>query len=242
MFFLFPGLPMLPYLLIHVAAALLPAFLLLRYVYRHDAVEKEPPRLLVRLLGMGVLSAVCAGLIERIGIARLDAAVSSGSTIYTVLLAFFVVAVAEEGTKLLLLKRSTWNDPNFNYRFDGIVYSVFVSLGFAALENLKYVFSYGLSVALPRALLAVPGHMSFAVFMGIYYGRARLCENCGDHAAATRNLWIGYLTAVFLHGFYDTCAMIGTTGSTLVFLAFVVLMFTRAYRAIRYESATDSEI
>ncbi|MBQ5566423.1 MAG: hypothetical protein IIT35_00995 [Oscillospiraceae bacterium] len=52
MFFLFPALPMLPFLLIHIVAAVLPAFLLLRYIYRHDTVEKEPPRLLGLLLLM----------------------------------------------------------------------------------------------------------------------------------------------------------------------------------------------
>ncbi|MBQ2178443.1 MAG: hypothetical protein II451_04885, partial [Oscillospiraceae bacterium] len=60
MFFLFPALPMLPFLLIHIVAAVLPAFLLLRYIYRHDTVEKEPPRLLGLLLLMGVLSALIA--------------------------------------------------------------------------------------------------------------------------------------------------------------------------------------
>ena len=242
MFFLFLALPILPYLLIHIVAAVLPAFLLLRYIYRHDTVEKEPPRLLGLLLLMGVLSALIAGVLESIGLIPLNMAVSSDSTVYTVLLAFLVVAVAEEGAKYLLLRRTTWKHPAFNYRFDGIVYAVFVSLGFAAFENVQYVFNYGLSVALPRALLAVPGHMSFAVFMGLYYGRARLCENYGDSAAARRNLWTGFLMAVALHGFYDACAMIGTTGSTLIFVVFVLLMFFLAYRTVKRESATDSEL
>ena len=64
---------------------------------------------------------------------------------YTLVLAFAVVAVVEEGAKFAMLKRRTWNDMNFNYRFDGIVYAVFVSLGFAAFENIGYVLGYGLS-------------------------------------------------------------------------------------------------
>ena len=43
-----------------------------------------------------------------------------------------------------------WRDPNFNYRFDGIVYAVFVSLGFAAFENISYVVGYGLTTAVAR--------------------------------------------------------------------------------------------
>ena len=136
-----------------------------------------------------------------------------------------VVAAVEEGMKFWLLKRRTWNHPAFNYRFDGIVYAVFVSLGFAAYENILYVFHYGLSVALPRALLAVPGHMSFAVCMGIYYGRAKLCAGWGDDLNAQRNLWTGYLFSVFLHGVYDACAMIGTMLATVLFVAFVIAMY-----------------
>ena len=51
-------------------------------------------------------------------------------------LAYFVVpGFIEEGVKNRVLRKRTWYDPNFNYRFDGIVYGVFVSLGFAGVEN-----------------------------------------------------------------------------------------------------------
>ena len=168
--------------------------------------------------------------------------VDPGSPVYTILLAFLVVAAVEEGTKYWLLKRRTWNHPAFNYRFDGIVYAVFVSLGFAAYENIQYVLHYGLSVALPRAFLAVPGHMSFAVCMGIYYGRAKLCEGWGDYDGVRKNLRTGYLFAVFLHGFYDACAMIGTTRATILFLAFAALMFFKVYRQLKRESLTDAPV
>ena len=153
-----------------------------------------------------------------------------------------MVAVVEEGAKFLLLKRQTWDHPAFNYRFDGVVYAAFVSLGFAAFENVYYIFGYGLSVALPRALLAIPGHLAFSVFMGMYYGRARLQANRKHHVSAAFNLWAGYLIAVALHGFYDACAMSGTAFSTALFLAFVLLMFFAAWRTMKRESATDRPI
>lgn len=241
MFFFFPVLALLP-TLIYLAAALLPAFILLRFVYRQDAIEKEPAGLLFSLLAMGCLSALCSGLLEGVGVYLLNVIVSPDSPVYTVLLAFLVVAVVEEGTKLFFLKRRSWRHPAFNYRFDGVIYAVFVSLGFAALENVEYVVNYGLGVALPRALLAVPGHLSFSIFMGVYYGRARLLETLGDREGARRSLRTGYLVAVFLHGFYDSCAMLGTGLSTVVFLIFVILMFVNAYRALKREAATDAPI
>ena len=235
-------LPLLPFLAIYIVAAVLPAIILLRYVYRHDTVEKEPPFLLLTLLLMGVLSALCAGIVEGFAQLILDALVALGSPVYSILLAFLVVAVVEEGAKLFFLKRRTWYHPAFNYRFDGIVYAVFVSLGFAAYENVQYVLHYGLSVALPRALLAVPGHMSFAVCMGVLYGRAKLREGYGDVDGARRNLWGGYLSAVFLHGVYDSCAMIGTPLATVIFIVFVLLMYLRVYRLLKQESRTDSPV
>jgi len=141
-----------------------------------------------------------------------------------------------------VLKRKSWRHPAFNYCFDGIVYAVFVSLGFAAYENILYVLHYGLSVALPRALLAIPGHASFAVTMGSYYGRAKRCEGRGDQMGVRMNLWAGYLMAVLLHGFYDTCAMTGTTLSAVVFIGFVLLMFLGVYRALKRESMRDTPV
>ena len=238
----FYGLPILPVLAIYILAAVIPAAVLLRYIYRHDTIEREPPGLLCVLLLMGVAAALCAGVLESIAQTILTLLVDPGSPVYTILLAFLVVAAVEEGTKYWLLKRRTWNHPAFNYRFDGIVYAVFVSLGFAAYENIQYVLHYGLSVALPRAFLAVPGHMSFAVCMGIYYGRAKLCEGWGDYDGVRKNLRTGYLFAVFLHGFYDACAMIGTTRATILFLAFVALMFFKVYRQLKRESLTDAPV
>ncbi len=236
---MFFTLPFLPILAIYILAAVLPAIILLRYIYRTDTVEKEPPGLLVCLLLMGVVAALCSGILEALGETVLNVLVDPGSPAYTILLAFLVVALVEEGTKFILLKKCSWYHPAFNYRFDGIVYAVFVSLGFAAYENIQYVLHYGLSVALPRALLAVPGHMSFAVFMGLFYGRAKLCEAYSYRRGMRRNLLTGYLIAVFLHGFYDSCAMIGSAASTVVFLVFVAVMYWWVIRTLKREASTD---
>ncbi len=236
MFFM---LPLLPLLAVYILAAVLPAVFLLRYVYRQDTVEKEPMGLLLTLLFMGIVAALISGVLERLAQTVLNMLVAPGSRVYTILLAFLVVALVEEGTKFYLLRWRTWYHPAFNYRFDGVVYAVFVSLGFAAFENIQYILHYGLSVALPRALLAVPGHMSFAVFMGVFYGRAKICEACGDLAGRQRNWLAGYFSAVLLHGIYDSCAMIGSTRALVIFIIFIVLMYCVVYRLLKRESATD---
>ncbi len=243
MFFFAPliAVPVL-YLVIYVLAAVVPAVVLMRYVYRQDRVDREPPRLLGGLALRGVYAALAAIVLETLGQSVLNALVSQDNPRHVVLTAFLVVAVVEEGTKFFFLYRRTWRDPNFNYRFDAIVYAVFVSLGFAAFENVKYVFSYGLSVALPRAILAIPGHMGFAVFMGWFYGRAKLRSDLGDGLGARVNLALGYLAAVFLHGMYDTCCMTGTARSTLVFAAVVAVLYLAVFRLIRREARNDTPV
>ena len=242
MFYICPILPILPVLSLYILAAVLPAVLRLRYVYLHDTVEKEPPGLLALFLLMGVVSAVVSGFLETLAQTVLNLLVSADSPLHLVLLAFLVVAMIEEGTKFFLLKRCTWNHPAFHFRFDGVVYAVFVSLGFAAFENIPYVLTYGLSVALPRALLAVPGHMAFAVYMGIFYGRAKCCEADGDFRGMRSNLRRSCLWAIFLHGFYDTCAMAGTFWASVVFIVFIAVVFLRVYRLLKRESAADEPV
>ena len=227
---------------IYVLAAVLPAIFLMRYVYRQDTIEHEPIPLLVSLIGRGILAALAAIVLEMLGQSILNALVEPENSRYVYLMAFLVVAAVEEGTKFFFLYRRTWRDPNFNYRFDAILYAVFVSLGFAAFENVKYVFSYGLSVALPRAILAVPGHMGFAVFMGVFYGRAKRCFDRGNAGGCRWNLVLSYLFPVLLHGVYDTCCMSGTTQSTLVFVAFVVVMYLVVFNLIRHEAKTDAPV
>lgn len=230
---------LIPIGIIYIIAAVCPAAILLLYMYHKDGIEKEPPALLAGLIGLGVLSAVLSGGLEEIGITILDRFISVANPLYVIILAFLVVAVVEEGTKYLLLKLATWKHPHFNYRFDAIVYAVFISLGFAAFENIGYVMGYGLTIAPTRALLAIPGHMSFAVFMGFFYGRAKLWANKGDNAKASINRKLAYIVAVFLHGFYDACAMKQTVTSTLLFFAFIIVLDILMIRTIKKESRED---
>ncbi len=239
---MYTSLPTFAVVVIYIAAAILPALFLMRYIYRKDTIEKEPKRLLVGLVFLGAAAAVVAGVLELIGKNVLLQFIAEDDPAYTIIMAFLVVAVIEEGAKFLFMRWRTWKDPNFNYRFDGIVYAVFVSLGFAALENITYVLGYGLTTALLRALLAIPAHMGFAVFMGIFYSRAKLCTDVGNPARKRLNLWASFLIAVLLHGFYDACVLLGTVLSTLLFIVFVVVMYIVVIRLVKKESRTDRPV
>ena len=68
MFFFVPliTMPFLYLVVIYIAAAILPAILLMRYVYQQDSIEKEPPQLLVSLAWNGVLAALASIVLEMI--------------------------------------------------------------------------------------------------------------------------------------------------------------------------------
>ena len=224
---------------IRIVAALLPAILLLVYIRKKDRLEPEPPRLIRKLVLGGVLAIVPAIILEDIVSSVLDATVPQGTVLYATLEAFVVAAMVEEACKLFFLHRFTWKDPNFNCWFDGIVYAVAVSLGFAALENVLYVLQGGLTVALMRAILSIPGHMGFAVFMGMRYSRAKFWQMRGDPARAKQAMLSAYLLAVLMHGIYDACLMINTGWSNAIFDVFVIAMDLVVWCSIKRDSATD---
>ena len=222
-----------------IAAAVIPAVILLIQVEKADRLEKESPRLLFSLVLFGVAATAVAEILERIGITILDSIFNEASVLYNALLFFGVVAFAEEGSKYVLLKRRTWNNPEFNCQFDGVVYSVFVSLGFALWENISYVAMFGLSAALIRAVTAVPGHACFGVFMGAWYGMAKRLEGAGDLDGSKRMRTRALLVPAALHGFYDFVASSPSGVMSIVFIAFVILMFIAAARMVKNVSAND---
>ena len=222
-----------------IAAAVIPAFILLVKVEKADRLEKESRGLLLSLVFFGIFATAIASLGERIGMFVLERLFPQGGTLFNFLLYFVVVAFSEEGAKFVLLKRKTWNHPEFNCQFDGVVYSVFVSLGFALWENIGYVAMYGLTTAVVRAVTAVPGHACFGVFMGAWYGMAKRREGAGDDLGAANLRRHALLVPALLHGFYDFTATFENVNMGWIFTVFVIAMFVTASRLVKRMAAND---
>lgn len=245
MFFFFPfALPVFCLIAIYLIAALLPGYLLLRYVWKKDRVEKESPALLGLLLKGGLFAAIVSLVLEGVGMAVLilNLSLDPQSPVGVLLTAFLVVAAVEEGGKFFFLKRYTWYNQEFDHLFDGVVYAAFVSMGFAMVENVKYVFVSGLSVALPRAVLSVPAHLGFSVFMGIFYGLAKKADVQGRKGLQKLLLCLSWLLSTLLHGFYDGCLMQGTVESMLLFWLFVIAMYVIVISLLRFTSDHDQSL
>lgn len=221
-------------------AAVLPPVILLLYIWKLDSIEKEPPGLLAKLFIFGCIITVGALILESLGEAVMTVVFGDKTTVITGLIMYFiVVAWSEEGLKRLVLRRVTWKNPAFDYRFDAIVYAVFVSLGFAALENVVYVFGGGLPVAGIRAVTAIPLHAIAGVFMGHYYGEAKLAEVNGDHSSCRKYMFLSLLIPILIHGFYDFAASSESLLMSAIFFAFVIVIEIFAFKRVRKYAAAD---
>ena len=206
---------------IMLAAAILPAAMLWLYIWKKDS-QPEPTSWLVKavLLGIGICIPV---VIVEIGIEMFLYSVGIVPTnlVGTTMQAFVVAAIPEEAFKLLALWLILRKNPYFDEHFDGIVYAVCVGLGFAAIENVFYILGEEewMSVAISRALLAVPAHYAFAILMGYYYSVYHFV----DHS--TKNAIYILLVPVMVHGIYDTIVFSASVNPYIGGLSFFVLIF-----------------
>lgn len=222
--------------------AIFPAAVLLVILWKLDSIEKEPPGLLARLFVFGALTVFSAMIFGSIGTELFLSPLIPGSLAYLIIDNFIVTALVEEGGKRFVLKKLTWKHPAFDYTFDAVVYAVTVSLGFATLENIFYVFENGIGTAIVRAILSVPGHAIDAVYMGSYYGMAKQCEHAGNRRGMRRGLRKSLLVPVLLHGFYDFCLSSESELLLLAFLAFEIIITIAAILRLRKLSREDHPI
>ncbi len=226
------------------ALAILPGVILLYLVYQLDKIEKEPPKLLVKLLLFGALSIIPAVGLEFLGQNVLSLILLSDSLLYAIINNFLIIALVEEGCKFFFTYIGVWKNKAFDYRFDAVVYAICVSLGFAIVENIMYVHQFGLVNAIMRALMSVPGHCIFALYMGYYIGQAKMQEKMGN-PNKKKSLWKAILIPVLIHGTYDFIAtsvnLAPNLGGILfiLFLLFVIGIEITAIIQIRKFSKED---
>lgn len=223
-------------------AALIPAAALLLRIYRLDRIEKEPRKLLGKLVAFGALAALGAGLTQLLLTRLLRRVLTPGTPVYLLLENFLLIALIEELAKLLPVRLCAWKDPAFDYRFDAVVYAAVSALGFAAVENVLYVLQADLKTAVSRALLSVPGHFFFAVSMGLLLSRAKQAERAG-HLRRSRALRAAALALpALLHGIWDLCLAAKTVAAAIMFYGFVAAFFAVSVFFLRRAARTDAKL
>lgn len=213
--------------LILLAIALAPGLAIMVYIYLHDKHEKEPIGLLVRSFFFGFGSVIITLVISAIigNFITINESDISEQAVH----AFIIVALVEEFSKFVFVRGILYRNKNFNEPFDGIVYAVMVSMGFATLENVLYAFEGGVGVAIFRMFTAVPAHATFAVLMGFYLGKAKHEHKKGYYALHALGI------ATLFHGAYDYFLFIsfvpGIWLGAFISLAVAIYLSRKAIRA-----------
>lgn len=208
-------------------AAILPALALLYFIYRKDDLRTEPPKQVLRAFLLGMLSALVSMLFSTTFL-LLDFYPEEPTTVGGHLAhAFFGAGFPEELAKLLLLLMFLRKNQFFDEWVDGIVYAASLGLGFAAFENIFYLFDNlndWVSVGILRAFLSIPAHFFFAVTMGYFVSRACF----GNPLKRGWNFMLALLCPAILHTLYDFPLMLSETfeiGGSVVFLVLGLYIF-----------------
>ena len=212
--------------------SLAPILIIAFYIYNRDKYEKEPLSILLRALLAGVLIVLPVVLIEKLLIMPAEGMEGLPAAAYT---AFIVAALTEEGLKFLAFSLFFWNNRNFNEKFDGIVYAVYISLGFAGIENVLYVFTGGYGVGLVRALTAVPAHALFGVVMGYYFSMARFIPG-----RRTIYLILAFSLPFVFHGLYDFLLMGNSPVLLTIFIPFFIYFWITGFKKMSIASDASS--
>ncbi|OQA21445.1 MAG: Protease PrsW [Firmicutes bacterium ADurb.Bin354] len=200
-------------LIILVILAIIPGVVLLLISGKMDRVDKESPGIIVSILLMELPFIIAAALLEGIFddfIMGELLGFDEANLIGIIIRCFLIIGPAEEFCKMMGARIPTWKSPQFNCKYDGIVYCTTSAMCFAIIENILYVAtSQSFVTAIFRAFMSVPGHFMFGVCMGIFYSRAKIADVKGDVAGRKKNMLIALLVPAAIHGLYDTLCFAG---------------------------------
>lgn len=173
------------------SASLAPTLALMSFFYLKDKFEAEPLSAVMRAFLYGALLVFPIMFIQY-------AFTAEGIGQQTFIKSFLLTGLMEEFFKWFVLVYTVYRYNQFDTVYDGIVYGVSISLGFATIENLLYLVSYGVEYAIGRALFPVSSHALFGVVMGFYIGKAQILKT-----KKNRMLFVGLTFPVLIHGLYD---------------------------------------
>ena len=158
-----------------------------------------------------------------------------GNTLIGVFLYYlFEVALIEESSKFLAVRIYAYNSRMFVEPMDGLILGVTAALGFATVENIAYVFLYGIGTAIIRAIIRVPSHALYGAIIGFYLGEAKFRKR----PTLALN---GLVAAIILHAIFDTTATVLPSIIGIVALvAFVLVLYYRVVKGEIREAEAES--
>lgn len=215
--------------LLPLIMAVVPSVVLVFYFIHLDRARPEPRGEVLRAFLLGVLSTLPAIVLELITDAFLRPWFINPVR-FALVEAFVVAALCEEGIKLVVVRQFIYRRSHFDEVMDGILYTVAAGLGFACLENILYVASGGMAVALTRAFTAVPLHTICSALLGYAIGVAHFADTAErEEALIARGLFL----AVLIHGGYDFLLFVVPYWGSSMALGVIPLLIGSAYMVKR---------
>ncbi|MGA2418183.1 MAG: PrsW family glutamic-type intramembrane protease [Candidatus Staskawiczbacteria bacterium] len=199
-------------IIVYIIFGILPSLTWLSYYLRKDA-HPEPKKMILKIFLWGALITLPVFFIQ-IGFTYLLGKVNINPFTKELIYWFLIIAISEEFFKYLVIRTKVVNSPNLDEPLDIMLYMVIAALGFAALENILYLFApigqMSFSQLIGRTLL-----VTFVRFIGATFLHT-LCSAVVGYSLAIsfcevkrkyETLALGIITAVLLHGLYDFSIM-----------------------------------
>ena len=217
--------------------SIIPVFIIALVIYNLDN-HKEPFKLLLQLFIGGILATFLVLLITivlKLIYPEITIINGSISNINLFINIFITVGLVEEFSKWIVTYKLSYNNKEFDELYDIIVYSVFVSLGFATLENILYVTSSDniISTAIIRGLLSIPAHTSLGIIMGSFLGISKMAEINNNYYEKKQYLLYSILIPIELHTIFDFCSISSNKYVSIFFYIFIILLFVFAIVIIK---------
>ncbi|NLY76662.1 MAG: PrsW family intramembrane metalloprotease [Tissierellia bacterium] len=203
--------------------AITPAIVIIIGLYLSDRYDREPFKILLLTYVLGALSVIPIIIVEEF-LLRINVLFNS-DLLYAFYTSFIVAGLTEEYFKRLIVLKVPYKTEYFNERLDGIVYSVFASMGFATVENIVYVvFRYANNphVGLYRGIFSVPAHGVFAITMGYYLSLAKFNTDEEDKKI---NLRRSLYMPILLHGAFNFILSSGIPQLSVLFVPYVIYIW-----------------
>ncbi|MDY0405685.1 glutamic-type intramembrane protease PrsW [Virgibacillus sp. 179-BFC.A HS] len=211
-----------------LTAGIAPAFALMSFFYLKDKYT-EPFALILKTFFMGALLVFPIMFIQY--------GFQTEIHISMFVKSFFVAAFSEEFFKWFIFIYVIYHHTEFDAHYDGIVYAVAISLGFATIENILYLFVHGIHYAFSRALFPVSLHALFGVLMGYYFGKAKMYRKNRNW-----NIFFAFLFPFLLHGVYNY--IIGTVSSNLFLplIPFMIILWIVCLKRVKHAASKNVDV
>ncbi|UOQ50624.1 glutamic-type intramembrane protease PrsW [Gracilibacillus caseinilyticus] len=204
-----------------ISVSIAPAFALMSFFYLKDKYELEPVYAIFRTFIYGALLVFPIMFIQY-------AFQEEGIGQTPFFQSYFIYGLFEEFFKWFIFMFTTYKYSKFDTVYDGIVYGAAISLGFATLENILYLFAHGIEFAIGRALFPVSSHALFGVIMGYYLGRAKFAKRYTPLL-----ICLAFLIPAFLHGTYDFILEIIQKRWIYGLMPFMVILWLLGLRKVK---------